>query len=109
MPDEAFISEPITPEPGSFTTELMSRGLAGLPGAFTWRGRRYEIVDCIDHFKQSAPEGGTGERYLRRQVFRVRLDTGQEASLYVERQARSGSGRRRWFLYTLAGPDPGSA
>jgi hypothetical protein len=96
-----FISEPIEPEPGSFSTTMMTRGLAALPGAFTWRGRRYEIVECLDHVKQSTHEGHTadGERYLRRQQFVVRLDTGQEATIYVERQAKS---RRRWFMYTIS-------
>ena len=105
--EEELISEPIEPEPGSFSTELMARGLAALPGAFTWRGRRYEVVECLDHFKESSPEGGKagGERYLRRQVFIVRLDTGQRAKLYIQRHApRGASGRvskQRWFLYSL--------
>jgi hypothetical protein len=102
-----FISEPIEPEAGSFSTGLMARGLASLPGAFTWRNRRYEIVECLSHAKVSAPEGGTsdGERYLRRQEFTVTLDSGQIARLYVQRQAGRGasssSARRRWFLFTL--------
>ena len=105
---EEFISEPIEPEPGSFSTELMARGLAALPGAFTWRGRRYEVVECLDHFKESAPEGGKagGERYLRRQVFIVGLDTGQRAKLYIQRQApRGASGRvakQWWYLYSIS-------
>ncbi len=105
--EEEFISEPIEPEPGSFSTELMARGLAALPGAFTWRGRRYEVVECLDHFKESTPEGGKAgaERYLRRQVFVVRLDTGQRAKLYIQRHApRGASGRvakQRWYLYSI--------
>ena len=106
-----FVSEHITPEPGSFDPKLMSTGLAALPGAFTWRGRRYEVVECLEHHKQSGAEGHTagGERYLRRQVFTVELDTGQRATLYIERQARGGGGaaRQRWFLYTIEpGPAP---
>ncbi len=109
--EEEFISEPIEPESGSFSTELMARGLAALPGAFTWRGRRYEVVECLDHFKESAPEGGKagGERYLRRQVFIVRLDTGQKAQLYVQRQPSSGASaraaKRRWYIYSIISPD----
>lgn len=102
-----FISEPIIPEPGTFSSALMSRGLAGLPRAFAWRGRRYEIVECLEHEKRSGPMVGmlAGERYLRRQVFRVRLDSGQVATLYVERSARPGGSReaakRRWYMYTI--------
>ena len=106
--EEEFISEPIVPEPGSFSTELMARGLAALPGAFTWRGRRYEVVECLDHFKETSTEGSAaqGERYLRRQIFIVRLDTGQQAQLYVLRQPSSGrAAKRRWFIYSIITPD----
>ena len=105
-----FVSEPITPERGLFSTELMARGLASLPDAFTWRGRRYVVVECLEHVKQTSPEGGSGERYLRRQAFTVRLDTGQQATIYVERQSRRGASgraaRQRWFLYTIDDPEP---
>ena len=109
--EEEFISEPIDPEPGSFSTELMARGLAALPGAFTWRGRRYEVVECLDHFKETSTEGirAQGDRYLRRQVFIVRLDTGQRAQLYVQRQPPAGATRlaakRRWYIYSIISPD----
>ena len=112
--DVQFISEPIEPEAGSFRTELMTAGLASLPAAFTWRGRRYEIVECLRHVKRSAAEGhrAGGERYLRRQEFLVRLDSGQTATIYVQRQAGRGargrSARRRWFLYTISGPVGGA-
>ncbi|UCD75967.1 MAG: hypothetical protein JSV91_03410 [Phycisphaerales bacterium] len=108
---EQFVSEPITPEPGAFRTDLMSRGLASLPAAFTWRGDRYEIVECLDHQKQSAREGHTadGERYLRRQTFQVLLNTGQRATIYVQRHARAGASRkaakRRWYLYSITSGD----
>ncbi len=104
---QEFVSEPIVPERGSFSTPMMATGLASLPGAFVWRNRRYEIVECLEHGKVSSPEGGVEgkERYLRRQVFTVRLDTGQTATVYHERQARRGasprSAKRRWFLYSI--------
>lgn len=107
---EEFISEPITPEAGSFSTELMARGLAALPGAFTWRDKRYEIAKCIDHFKETSTEGGNaqGDRYLRRQVFVVELDTGEIAKLYVLRQGAAGGSskakKQRWYLYSITGP-----
>ena len=113
--EEEFISEPIDPEPGSFSTELMARGLAALPGAFTWRARRYEVVECLEHFKETSNEGGSaqGERYLRRQVFHVRLDTGQQAKLYVQRQGRAGGSvkarKQRWFLYSIISISPDKA
>lgn len=108
-PQQAFISEPITPEKGSFTTELMVQGLAGLPGAFTWRNRRYEILECLEHTKRSSAEGGVPghEMYLRRQEFKVRLDSGEIAVIYVLRHAPAGATRaaakKRWFLYSISG------
>jgi hypothetical protein len=107
-----FISEPITPVAGSFSTELMATGLAALPPAFTWRGRRYDIEECLEHRKVTSPEGGGSpgkERYLRRQEFTVRLTDGSVAVLYVLRQAPGGgaAARRRWFLYTLDEPPAG--
>ena len=108
--DSEFISEPIEPEAGSFSTDLMSQGLAALPRAFTWRGLRYGIVRCLSHTKQSQAEGHTtdGERYLRRQQFIVELDTGQTATIYVQRHAPRGSkgrsAKRRWYLYSIS-PD----
>jgi hypothetical protein len=105
--DQVFVSEPIVPQPGSFSTVPMAAGLGSLPSAFTWRNRRYEIVECLDHTKVSAPEGGVEghERYLRRQMFCVRLHTGQAATLYLERHAPRGASpraaRRRWFLYSI--------
>lgn len=111
---QQFVSEPITPEAGSFSPQMMATGLAALPDAFVWRNRRYRIVECLDHRKVSAPEGGVAgkERYLTRQVFTVRLDTGQRATIYVTRQAPRGASpqaaKRRWFLYSIepAPPEP---
>ncbi len=107
--DEQFISEAIVPEAGSFDTALMATGLASLPASFTWRGQRYAIVECLEHRKVSQPEV-TGERYLRRQEFRVKLDTGQHAWIYVLRNAPAGASRsgakRRWFLYTMTNAAP---
>ena len=103
-----FISEPIEPEAGSFGPEMMARGLASLPGAFAWRGRRYRIVQCLEHVKQSAPEA-TGEVYLRRQEFLVLLDSGQRARVYVTRQAgrraSARASRQRWFIYSIEQSD----
>jgi len=108
---EKFISEPITPEKGTFSPELMSSGLAALPAAFTWRNRRFVIAECISHEKISSPEGGRigNEVYLRRQQFTVRLEGGQIAKIYIERRARPSrrpdSAKQRWFLYTMADSD----
>ena len=99
-----FVSEAIEPERGSFSPEMMARGLAALPRAFTWRGERYEVVACLDHQKVSSPTPG-GQVYLRRQEFLVRLNTGQHAIVYTTRSAPSAAaakpGSPRWFLYCI--------
>jgi hypothetical protein len=62
---------------------------------------------CVEQRKVSTPEA-SGERYLRRQEFVVDLDSGERATIYVQRQAgRGASGsaaRQRWFLYSLEPP-----
>jgi hypothetical protein len=111
-PREEFLSEPIHPEEGNFTTDLMMQGLASLPGAFLWRGRRYAVLECLEHIKESSREGSSaqGDLYLRRQRFTVRLEGGAIARIYVERHARSGASpratRQRWFIYSIRPAPP---
>jgi len=109
-PTPLFVSEPITPDPRTFDASSAARGLAALPAAFTWRGRRYCIAKLIERNKVSRPEMHTrGESYLTRETFRVRLDDGRTATLYFERQTRRGASgraaRRRWYLYTIESSD----
>ena len=108
MPPEQFISEPITPTPGSFDAAAMSRGEPGLPAEFTWRNATYYVARVIRQWKSSTREGGraTGELYLRRHWFTLDTTTGQRMTLYCERQSRSArQAKHRWFLYTLTTPD----
>jgi hypothetical protein len=85
----------------------MAAGLPGLPRAFTWRGARYEIQDCLEAWKQSEPEGGRagGERYLRRHYFRLHMSDETVWTVYFLRSTpRSGTPTRRWFLYRIEPP-----
>jgi len=105
--DMEFVSEAIVPERGSFSPEMMARGLASLPGAFTWRDTRYAIVACLRHEKITSAEASSavGDVYFRRQEFLVKLDTGQHAIIYMVRSPTSASaakpGSPRWFLYGI--------
>ena len=102
---EAFVSEPITPSGGRFDTAAMGRGEPGLPWEFAWRGQTYRIVDKLDQWKQSAPEGGRadGERYLRRHYYTLRMADDSVWTIYFVRHTpRSGSPKSRWFLYKIA-------
>ncbi len=99
-----FISEPITPLKGAFDTQAMARGEPGLPRGFVWHGERHEIVERLEQWKQSAPEGGRpgNEVYLRRHCYRLRMASGQVWTVYFTRQpARGSRSRQRWFVYTI--------
>lgn len=100
---EEFLSEPITPHAGTFDTADMAAGLPGLPRGFTWRGASYDVAEQLESWKQSAPEVGrlSGERYLRRHYFRLRMADDSIWTVYLVRQTpRSGSPKQRWFLYS---------
>ncbi len=120
-PDEQLVSEPITPARGSFDTAAMARGEPGLPARFTWRDVAYVVTDVIEQWKSSEAEGGSGELYLRRHWFKVRVTAvlgaaegpkqaaigpaSRVMTLYCLRQpprGRTGSAaRRRWWLYSV--------
>lgn len=102
MPEGEFVSEAITPVPGTADASAMGRGEPGLPNRFTWRDREYAITAVLDAWKSSSPEGGTGRLYLRRHWYRVRTDDGRLMTLYCERQARSArQAKNRWWLYAV--------
>lgn len=105
-PSIEFVSEPVTPDPGTFDTGAMAAGQAGLPTGFTWRGRHYAVRQLLEDWKQSESSGRTGgQRYYRKHYFRVRTADGATLTLYAVRQVKPGeSGRRRWWLYTIERP-----
>ena len=101
---EEFVSEPITPQKGTFDAGAMAAGLPGLPRGFVWRGESCLIVAQLDAWKHSAAEGGRagGERYLRRHYFRLRMTNESVWTVYFVRQPpRGGSSKIRWFLYSI--------
>ena len=107
QPREAFVSEELVPEAGTADAAAMARGEPGLPGAFTWRGRRYAVVGVLGSWKSSSPEGGRAgaEVYLRRHWYRIATDAGDVMTVYCQRQA--GNRKRpksRWWVYTVARP-----
>jgi hypothetical protein len=104
-----LISEPLTPIAGSFDTRAMGRGEPGLPAGFTWRERTYAITHVLETWKHSEREGGSGERYLRRHYFKVRMDDGAVWTVYLIRKTpKSGNVKQRWFLYTRESGDGGT-
>ena len=108
---EEFVSEELTPVAGTADTAAMSRGEAGLPGRFTWRGREYRVAGVIRRWKSSGPcRSGGGERYLRRHWYRVLTEPPAIMTVYCERQARLPKRpKARWWIYTVeaVAPDGG--
>lgn len=97
---ETFVSEAVVPKPGTFDAAAMSRGEPGVPRAFTWRGRQFEVAAVLSTWKTSTRE--RGEMYLRRHWFEVRAATGERLTLYCERQTKTpGRPKARWWLYKM--------
>jgi hypothetical protein len=103
-----LVSEPI--KITEFDTSAMKAGLAGAPRAFVWRDRECVVAEVLDRrkFSRGDAHNPVREKYLKREYFTVRLETGQVAELYIERQPRPGASenarKQRWFLYTISRP-----
>ena len=107
--DHEFVSEPVTPDRGTFEAAAMARGQPGLPAGFTWRGRRYTIDRLLEAWKHTElDKHRSGERYYRKHYYRIRTDTGEIMTLYAVRHLKHGeSPRNRWWLYTVENPGEG--
>jgi SAM-dependent methyltransferase len=99
---DQFISEAITPDAGSFGLPAVA-GEPALPRRFAWRQRTYEVREVVRAWKEHEPDRthGSGELYLRKHWFEVRVDDGSVMKLYFQRQPASGRAAKvRWWLYT---------
>jgi len=78
-----------------------------LPTKCLWRETQYAVSEVLEEWKETGPcRHGSGERYVRKHWFRLRMATGEEMKIYFERQARSTKLRQqRWWLYTVARPE----
>lgn len=97
-----FVSEPIEPDPDSFTVEgPVADGGAGtplLPRRFTWRGRTYEVATVERTWKTTdAAHRNPGNTYLRRHWADLSTVCGEQMRVYGER-----GGYPRWFLHSRA-------
>jgi phosphoribosylglycinamide formyltransferase-1 len=100
----AFVSEPITPLEGSFDPAGMARGEPGLPRQFRWRKRVYTVAEVLEQGKEHGDcRHGSGERYVRRHVYRVRTADGTLFQLYFQRSFGRGKwqARRRWWVRSV--------
>jgi hypothetical protein len=106
---ETFVGEAITPEDMSFSVFAMAMGKPGLPRTFSWKGRRFSILEVLEEWKESGDcRHGSGERYVRKHWFRVRTTGDLEMRIYFERKGRS-SGGSRWRLHSMRNTGPSAA
>lgn len=102
-----FVGERIRPAGGEFARPP-AVGEPGLPLCFAWRRLRRRIVAVARQWNERTPDRthGSGQMYLRRHWFALRMDDGAEWLVYFERQPRSRrAATARWWLYQLRG-DP---
>jgi len=104
-----LVSEPITPQSGTFDASAMGGGSPGLPAGFTWRNEVYEIVEIRRAWKESSREGARaqGELYLRRYYYVLLMSDATLWTVYLLVQPpRTTSPKKRWYLYTIEPPPP---
>ncbi len=106
MPEE-FVSEEITPAPKTADARAMAAGEPGLPRRFTWRDREFTVADVLEKWKDTGRcKSGADESYVRKHWFRIRTTTGEEMTIYFDRQPRSRKRTARWWLYAVTPRSP---
>lgn len=99
-----FVSEPLTPVPGTADASAMSRGEPGVPSRFRWRGETHEVANHLSSWKTSTRD--RGDLYLRRHWHEIITTKGLRLTIYCERQARTASrAKQRWFVYSIRHSD----
>jgi len=101
---ESLISERLEPMMGEVDARRVVIGAPLLPVRFRWRGVEYRVAEVLGEWKETGPcHHGSGERYVRKHWFHLRMVTGEEFKVYFERHARSPKQmKQRWWLYTVA-------
>ena len=99
-----FVSEPLVPLDASFDTNLMARGEPGVPQKFRWRNKEWTVAAILESRREYGDcRHGSGERYVRRHVYRVRTADGTLFQLYFQRSFGRGKwqARRRWWVRSV--------
>jgi len=98
---DRFIGEPLRAQEASADTSAMGAGEPGLPCAFLWRGRTLRVSALLRRWRDTGPcRHGSGERYVRKHWFEVRMADGAIMRPYFDRQSR-GRGHARWWLFSI--------
>ena len=101
---EELISERLEPVMAAVDARRIVIGAPLLPTKFVWRGAEYTVAEVLEEWKETGPcHHGSGERYVRKHWFRLRMASGEQFKVYFERHARSAKQmKQRWWLYTMA-------
>lgn len=98
------------------TTQLISESLSsvvsaprasgepGPPAEFSWRSQHFVVTEVIKTWKGVGSDRthGSGEQYVHKHWFEVRVEDGQVMTIYFERQPRSrAQASKRWWLYQI--------
>lgn len=104
---ETFISEAIEPIGNTFATGALITGEPAFPLKFSWRGKRHEVVEVSEKWKETGDcTHGAGERYVRKHWYQIRTADDISMKLYFERKTR-GTTKIRWFIYSMDDPGRG--
>ena len=102
-----FVSETLTPLNDSFDADMMARGEPGLPHQFRWRKTEWQVAEVLESWKEHGDcANGSGERYVRKHVYRVRVTEGSVLRLHFQRSFGRGSFRikSRWWVHSMEDP-----
>ncbi|MEM1057876.1 MAG: DUF6504 family protein [Verrucomicrobiota bacterium] len=104
-----FVSERIRVDGGEMDASYATEGGPALPVRFFWGKEEIEIGEVLQTWPDYGPcSHGSGERYLRRHYFKVRVTDGRIMTLYFERHQpgrRTVTAKRRrpvsrWYLHS---------
>jgi phosphoribosylglycinamide formyltransferase-1 len=99
-----FVSEPLVPLDASFDTNLMARGEPGVPQKFRWRKKEWTVAAILESRREYGDcRHGSGERYVRKHVYRVQTAEGPVLRIYFQRtfgRTRPGT-RARWWVFSV--------
>ena len=99
-----FVSETLVPLEASFDTAMMARGEPGVPLKFRWRKRAWDVVQVLESGREHGDcAHGSGERYVRKHVYRVLTADGWLLRLCFQRSFGRGRFRMtsRWWVQSV--------
>ena len=94
-----LVSEPLEPDPTSFSRAGVAPGAPAWPGRFTWRGQAYEIARIERAWKTTnADPYVRGDVYVRRHYADIETTCGVRLRIYADRSGRVGC----WMVHSRA-------